>query len=151
MARRAEFRMICKGNGHATECHRAGNEGQYDGGSSRQKRTLCPFASSRCAKTDETFLCNRRKATASVALNLLRLSDAGTTLDTFHPARFQLMLRSSASERKMLHDERGHSGHIVQIEQRNSRSTGLSDTTASSPSGEIGISPICSRTMTIFG
>lgn len=118
MTRRAEFRMVCKRNGRTSECHGTGNEGQYDGGSSRQKRTLCPFASSRCAKTDETFLCNRRKATASVALNLLRLSDAGTTLDTFIPLDIQLMLRTSASERKMLHDERGYCGYIIEMKTR---------------------------------
>ena len=119
MTRRAEFRMVRKRNGRTSECHGTGNEGQYDGGSSRQKRTLCPFGSSRCAKTDEPFLCNRRKATASAALKLLRPSDAGTTLDTFiPPLDIQLMLRTSVSQRKLLLDERGYCGYIIEMKTR---------------------------------
>ena len=65
---------------------------------------------------------------------------------------FQPLLRTRPRPWELLHDQGGHADDIVQAEQRHVQiRRGLSDTTASSPSVETGISPICSRTITIFG
>ena len=68
--------------------------------------------------TDETFLGNRRGARASVGLNRPPLGDAGTAPDIFIPLDIQLMLRARTSKRKMLHDQRGYCGDIIEMETR---------------------------------
>ena len=87
--------MVRERNGCPAECYSSGREGKYDGRSSRQKRTLLPFIG-------------------------LRL-EARTRLESFFSILLdvQLMLRAITSQRKVLHNERSHRLHIIEVEPRN--------------------------------